>query len=63
MVQMYHKTPSELMKINDDYLAYCLDEAIAEFIINLEKGKKPRFRTERRSRDKGDNPGLKMLLG
>ncbi|WP_253198335.1 hypothetical protein [Clostridium gasigenes] len=52
------------MRIEDDYIAYCLDEAIAEFIIRVEKGKKPRFkRKETKNNSKGYNPGLNMLVG
>lgn len=66
MVQMYQKTPSELMKINDEYIGYCLNEAIAEFIMHIEKGEKPRFKIKEekvKNRSKGDNPGLNMLTG
>lgn len=64
MVKMYQKTPSQIMRIKDDYIAYCLDEAIAEFIILIEKGKKPRFkRKETKNNSKGYNPGLNMLVG
>lgn len=61
MVKMYHKTPSEILKINDEYIAYCLDEAMTEFIYRIENGEKPRF--EIKNKDRKDNPGLKMLLG
>ncbi|WP_163220821.1 hypothetical protein [Clostridium sporogenes] len=58
---MYHKAPSEILKINDEYVAYCLDEVMTEFIYRIENGEKPRF--ESRNKDRKDNPGLKMLLG
>lgn len=61
MVKIYKKTPSEIMGIEDSYIAYCLNEAIAEFIVQIESGKNPRFKTQRKS--KADNPGLKMLIG
>lgn len=61
MVKMYHKTPSELLKIEDEYVAYCLDEVMTEFIYRIENGEKPRFVNT--SKDRKDNPGLKMLLG
>lgn len=63
MVQMYQKLPSEIMKISDEYVAYCFDEAIAEFIIRIEKGEKPKFKIEKDKRNKSYNPGLKLLLG
>ncbi|MBB6716273.1 hypothetical protein H7E68_16330 [Clostridium gasigenes] len=62
---MYKKTPSEMLKISDNYIAYCLDEAIAEFIILIEKGKEPRFKRskEETKNNPGYNPGLNMLVG
>ncbi len=33
--------PSDLMSIEDDYLAFCFDEACAFIITEMEKGKKP----------------------
>ncbi|APQ72239.1 hypothetical protein RSJ9_2672 [Clostridium botulinum] len=61
MVKMYHKTPSEILKIKDEYAAYCIDEVMTEFIYRIENGEKPRF--EIKNKDRKDNPGLKMLLG
>nr|WP_278001955.1 hypothetical protein [Clostridium botulinum] len=58
---MYHKTPSEILKINDEYIAYCLDEAMTEFVYRIKNGEKPKFINENKNRK--DNPGLKMLLG
>ncbi|WP_243117952.1 hypothetical protein [Hathewaya histolytica] len=52
------------MKISDEYIGYCLDEAIAEFIMNIEKGLKPRFKIKKEKNNfKGHNPGLSMLTG
>ncbi|WP_238884530.1 hypothetical protein [Clostridium sp. YIM B02551] len=61
MSQRYQKRPSEILNIEDEYESYCFDEALEEFILNIEKGRKPRFKSERKN--KGDNPGLKLLLG
>lgn len=61
MVRMYQKTPSEILRISDEYTAYCLDEAMAEFIARINNKEKPRFKTARKK--KGDNPGLKLLIG
>ncbi|KEH91685.1 hypothetical protein Z962_p0062 (plasmid) [Clostridium botulinum C/D str. BKT12695] len=58
---MYQKTPSEILKINDEYVAYCLDEAITEFIVRLQNDEKPKFKVNE-NRHKNDNPGLNMLL-
>lgn len=48
------------MKIDDEYVAYCLDEAVAEFIYCIDNKEKPRFKSES---NKNDNPGLKLLIG
>jgi len=32
MAQLYHARPSSLAGIEDPYLAYCLDEAVAHYI-------------------------------
>ncbi|MCY6372467.1 hypothetical protein [Clostridium ganghwense] len=56
---MYQKRPSEIIKIEDDYVAYCLDEAISEFIIRIENEETPRFID---NNTKKDNPGLKLLM-
>lgn len=64
MTRIYQKRPSELLNVSDGYVAYCVDEAIAEFIMHLEKGEKPRFAIDKKkNRSKGYNPGLKMLTG
>ena len=66
MMKMYNKTPSDILKINDDYTAYCLDEAMVEFIVNIEKGEKPIFKVKKeilKNKTKGHNPGLKILIG
>lgn len=47
------------MKIEDSYIAYCFDEAISEFIYRINDEQRPRFKRETR----GENPGLKILLG
>ena len=64
MVKTYNKLPSELLNIDDEYVAYCLNEAISQFIIFLENGKKPRFpltKEEKRKRQK-ENSGLQFLI-
>lgn len=58
---MYHKTPSEVLRIEGEYAAYCIDEAMTEFIYRIENGEKPKLVNENKNRK--DNPGLKMLLG
>lgn len=58
MVELYKKKPSNLLNIDDPYVAYCIDEAIAEYIFNIRDGKKPRTKA-----NKQKNSGLQMLIG
>lgn len=62
MCRVYRKSPSELLRIDDDYTAYCLNEAIVEFILMLDKGKKPLY-MKRSEDEKRKNTGLQMLIG
>lgn len=48
------------MKINDEYVAYCFDEAVAEFIYCIDNNEKPRYKSE--SNNENGNPGLKLLM-
>ena len=41
--KIYGRMPSEIMRIDDEYTAYCFDEAIAYLIIALEEDKKIRW--------------------
>ncbi|HAK42897.1 MAG TPA: hypothetical protein DCM59_09645 [Clostridium sp.] len=59
---MYNQTPSSILRIEDDYTAYCLDEAIAEFISRIKNKEKPRFDSQNKN-DKSYNPGLSKLMG
>jgi len=43
MVKRYNKTPSELMSIEDEYTAYCFNEACAVILGNLEAGEEIHF--------------------
>lgn len=36
-----HNRPSDIMGINDEYLAFCFDEACAYIIKELKDGNKP----------------------
>jgi hypothetical protein len=49
MVEFYHKTPSELMYIEDEYTAYCLNEAIATIILKLKNNEEPVFSVKYKS--------------
>lgn len=44
MVKRYNKLPSELMSIEDDYTAYCLNEACAYILGELEAGSEIQFK-------------------
>lgn len=38
VAKRYGRTPSELLSIDDEYTAYCLDEACAYIMGRLDKG-------------------------
>lgn len=38
--------PSQLMGLQDEYTAYCFNEACAQIMYRLEKGEEPTFRTK-----------------
>lgn len=40
---MYHKTPAELLGIEDEYTAYCLNEACAYIQVCIDNGQTPKF--------------------
>lgn len=39
MCRIYRKSPAELMRVEDPYEAYCLNEACAYIMTELGKGK------------------------
>ena len=41
MSTMYHKTPSELLRIEEDYTAFCLDEACIFIRLKMEDAENP----------------------
>lgn len=43
MAKQYRIRPSELLNIEDEYTAFCFDEACAFISNNLESGKEPGF--------------------
>lgn len=43
MSQQYHKTPSELVYIDDEYTGYCLNEACAYIQAKIDQGELPVF--------------------
>lgn len=44
MVNVYKKQPSELLHIEDEYLAFCIDEAVALIITRLKDGEELQFK-------------------
>ena len=56
MSQEFNERPSSLLGIEDEYTAYCLDEACAYIISNLREGKKPKFKSKKQ---KGKKDNLK----
>lgn len=51
----YRNRPSELLHIDDEYIAYCLDEAGMYVLGQLDEGKQPHF--PRRSDDTSCDAG------
>ena len=43
MSKQYNCLPSEILGIEDDYTAFCFNEACMNIIIHLESGEKPRY--------------------
>lgn len=41
---MYQVLPSQVMRIDDDYTAYCFDEACAFIMSEINQGKDPNFK-------------------
>ncbi len=62
MSKRFNRLPSEILRIEDDYAAYCFDEAINEIIVRIEHGGQPKLENFNRD-SKQMNPGLKLLLG
>ena len=47
MSKMYCCRPSEILNINDEYTAYCFDEACMFIRAKLESGEKPQYKVFR----------------
>lgn len=41
--KMYHCLPSSVMKIDDEYTAFCFNEACCYIELRIEKGDKPHY--------------------
>lgn len=44
MAKLYHKRPSEIIFIEEEYASYCFDEACAYITSRIKDGEKPVFR-------------------
>lgn len=49
MSKLYNKTPSELLGVEDEYTAFCLNEACMYIQVKMDAGESPRFRTHYKS--------------
>lgn len=45
----YRKLPSEILRIDDEYVAFCFDEACMYISNEIEQGNKPRWEDEKLS--------------
>lgn len=45
----YNKLPSEILRIDDEYIAFCFDEACMYIQAEIEKGNKPKWEDEKLS--------------
>lgn len=43
IAKRYNKSPSEILNIQSDYVAFCFDEACSVLLSWLEAGKTPKF--------------------
>ena len=48
--QRFNKLPSEIACITDEYTAFCFDEACFYIITQLEDGKKPIWKEDKKSK-------------
>ncbi|WXR61235.1 hypothetical protein WG909_13170 [Peptostreptococcaceae bacterium AGR-M142] len=55
MSQTYKIRPSEILDINDSYVAFCFDEACMYIVDQLKEGEKPRFLDDGQSYNKPSN--------
>ena len=44
MSKLYHKRPSEIIFLDDEYTSYCFDEACAYITSRIKDGEKPVFK-------------------
>lgn len=44
--RQFKKRPSEVIEVEDEYTAYCFDEACSYILGKLEAGEEPQFKKE-----------------
>ena len=44
MSRIYNCLPSQILRIEDDYTAYCFDEACALIMSKIDNDEKPKFK-------------------
>lgn len=59
MSEIYKCRPSDIMKIGDEYTAFCFDEACAFIKMMLQDGKKPIYKEERKKKVKKNYKSFK----
>lgn len=56
----YNRLPSEILRIDDEYTAFCFDEACDYIITQLEQEKKPVWREQRKTKKEKRNINLQI---
>ena len=52
MSKLYNQKPSEIIGLDDEYTAYCFDEACACIILRLQKGETPTYKRSKAEKKK-----------
>lgn len=55
MSKMYGKLPSEIIKLKDEYVAFCFDEACFFIRAKIEEGEMPDFDFKKKEGSEGSN--------
>lgn len=61
MAQRYQSRPSEILKIDDNYTAFCFDEACDLIAYNIADGKEPHYKTEKKEKS-GNSAAISQML-
>lgn len=62
MSETHHRAPSEILKIDDPYTAWCIDEAAVYISAQIKRHKKPKWRKEQRRQAGGNAEIISRLL-